>query len=123
MQKRLRVCGAFEVFLFVAFVKLHVFASARLTDAVVLAVIDPTSVTLRCKYFLAELLGACDCGEVADAYAVERAFEFARIFDFGDVGLDALVGELAYDAVRGSSRWLDAHLDDERTRGALFDAR
>lgn len=102
--------------------KLHVFACAWLTDAVVLAVIDPACITLRGKHFLAKLLGVCDCGEVADAYAVERAFQFARIFDFGDVGLDALVREPAYDAVCGSSRRLDAHLDDERTRGALFDA-
>ena len=106
---------------FVAFVKLHVFAGTGFADAVILAVIDPACVTLRREHFLAELLGVCNRREVTDADAVECAFEFAWIFNFGDVSLDALVRELAYHIVCCFSGSLDAHLDDERTARFLFD--
>ena len=94
-----------------------------MANAVVLAVIHPTSVTLRSENFLAKLLSVCNGREIADTYAVERAFEFTRIFNFGNVCLDALVGELAHDIVCGFLGGLDAHLDDERAGGFLFDAR
>ena len=108
---------------FVAFVKLHVFAGAGFADAVVLAVVYPACVTLRGKHFLAELLGVCNRREVSDADAVERAFEFARIFDFGDIGFNSLVRELADNSVCSLSRRLDAHLNHVLARRFLLDAR
>ena len=52
-----------------------------------------------------------NCGEITDTDAVERSFQFSRIFNFHDIGLDILVRQLLDDGVGSLLGGLDTDLD------------
>ncbi len=64
-----------------------------------------------CQNVLAIGLGSLDCGEITDTDAVEGSFQFARIFDFCNIGFDALVSKLLDYGVRGFLGGLNADLN------------
>ena len=79
---------------------------------VVAAVVNPPIEVQGTNDILAVGLGVCNGGEVADADAVVCTFQFARVFDFGQIGADVAFGELVGNSLGRLLGGLDADLDD-----------
>ena len=99
----------------------------RLADFVVVAVIDPPAEVQLGQNVLTVCLGPLNRGEIADTDAVERSFQFTRIFHFHHVGFDILFCKFLDDSIGSLLGGLDADLNHvlavlfglDATRGEL----
>ena len=83
----------------------------RLADFVIVAVIDPPAEVQLGQNVLTVGLGSLNRGEITDTDAVERAFQFTRIFHFHHVGFDILFCKLLDDGIGSLLGGLDADLN------------
>ena len=99
----------------------------RLAHFVVVTVIDPPAEVQLGQNVLTVGLCPLNRGEITDTDAVERTFQFTRIFHFHHVGFNILIGKLLDDSIGSLLGGLDADLNHvltvffglDATRGEL----